>query len=155
MGVEQLAQAISPGTLLLLDSSILIAYFDGSEAISSLAVEIVDHFVRSGRNEALVSAVSAMEILVRPLRLASGVDRPIVDFLKSFPHVRVAPIDLDIALEAAAIRATHGFSPPDALIVGTGIELGSKYLVTNDETWLRRLAPVTSGIQVCYVSRYL
>jgi predicted nucleic acid-binding protein len=155
MGVEQLTAAIAPGAVLLLDSSILIAYFDGGESVSPLATAIVDDFVRNGRNEALVSAVTAMEILVRPLRLTTGFDRPIVDFLRNFPHVRIAPIDLEVALQAAVIRATHGLTSPDALIVATGMEAGSDYFVTNDEVWARRLGPVAPRVHVCYVSHYL
>jgi predicted nucleic acid-binding protein len=155
MGVDSLAGAISPGALLLLDSSILIAYFAGSEKVSPLAETIVDTFIRTGRNEAVISVVTAMEVLVRPLRLATGVDRPIVDFLRNFPHVRITPVDLEIAVAAASIRAAYRLSPPDALIVATGLSAAASCLVTNDEAWSRRLAPVTPSIDVCYVSEHL
>ncbi len=155
MGIEHLTVAIPVGARLLLDSSVLITYFSGNEPVSPLAAAIVDSFVRTGRNDAIVSAVSVMETLVRPLRAATRVDRAIVDFLKNFPHVQVAPVDFDVALEAAAIRAIHGLRAPDALIVATALGAGARYVVTNDGAWAQKLSSMSARIGVFTIGDYL
>jgi hypothetical protein len=50
----------------LVDTSVPIAYVDPSDATRAVAVLLIDDFMRSGRNAAIVSPVTAMEILARP-----------------------------------------------------------------------------------------
>jgi predicted nucleic acid-binding protein len=150
-----LLRDIPEGDRLLLDTTTLIAYLNGNELISPLAATIVDEFVHAGRNEAVVSMVTVMEILVRPLRRGPGVYRHAVDFLKNFPHLRPIEIDLTIAQEAANLRATYSLSAPDALIVGTGLATQVGHLVTNDAAWKTKLRPLARRISVCYLRDHL
>jgi hypothetical protein len=68
MSKASLESALPEGERLLLDTTTLIAYLDGGETVSPIATHIVDEFVRTGRNESIVSMVTVMEVLVRPLR---------------------------------------------------------------------------------------
>src|ERR671938_150453 len=113
MSRAALERKLPAGQRLLLDTSALIAHLDGGEEVSPVATHIVDGPVREGRNPALVSMVSVMEILVLQLR----------------------PVDLPVAEEAARMRAMFGLAAPDALIVATGIANEATQLVTNDRRW--------------------
>jgi PIN domain nuclease of toxin-antitoxin system len=53
-----------------LDTSALIAHLNGNELASSAATFVVDEMVAKGRNEAVISMVSALEILVHPLSVS-------------------------------------------------------------------------------------
>ena len=141
---------------MLLDSTTLIAYLDGGEIASPIAKHIIDEWVQPGRNPGIVSVVSVMELLVRPMR--TGVPaayRHIIDFLTRFPHLSVAVADLAVAHEAAALRASHGFRAPDALIIASGLLNQVSHLVTNDSDWKNRLEPVAQRVRVCYLTHHL
>lgn len=155
MSLAGLERTVSPGDRVLLDASALIAYLNGGEDVTPI-MDRVMMWVQSGRNEAIVSVVSVMEILVRPLRLgAAGDCQTITDFLTHFPHLQTGPLDLSTAQEAASLRARYGFSPPDALTIAAGLLTQSANLVTNDEEWIRRLRPIAPRTKVCYLKSYL
>jgi predicted nucleic acid-binding protein len=139
----------------LIDTSVLIAYFEPSDATHDLAVLLIDDLVRSGRNPALVSPVTAMELLVRPLRVAPKAAAHVHDFLVHTPNLTLLPIDLHVAQEAASLRATHNFKAPDALVIATGIVGQVGHLVTNDAEWQKKLASMEARIKIAELSNYL
>lgn len=137
-----LLERIAPGERLLLDSSVLAAYLDGGERTSVLAIELLDELVASGRNPAIVSMVSVLETLIRPLRRLPEAHATVLAFYRDFPNLVAAPVDLDVAAEAANLRVAFGLAAPDALIAATGLAAGVALLVTNDRAWAGRLAPL-------------
>jgi len=139
----------------LVDTSVLIAYFEPSDATHAVAVLLIDDFVRNGRNAALVSPVSAMELLVRPLRVAPQGVAHVHSFLVHTPNLTLLPVDLQVAQEAASLRATHNFKTPDALVIATGIVGQAAHLVTNDADWQKKLAPMHSRIEVTELMNYV
>lgn len=143
-----LTDRVLPGDRLLLDSSVLAAYLDGGERTSALAIELLDDLVRTGRNPAVVSMVSVVETLIRPLRRLPAAHATVLAFYREFPNLVTAPVDLDVAAEAANLRVAFGLSAPDALIAATGLTAGVSHLVTNDRAWLSRLAPLRDRTQV-------
>ena len=156
MSLASLERSIPAGDRVLLDSSALIAYLNGGELVTPVAQHIVDQFVAGGRNSAIVSMATAMEILVRPLR--TGVPshyRHVLDFLRRSPGITAQEIDLDTAYEAARLRADHGFKPADALIVASGLVSQVGHLVTNDDAWTGRLTPLRGRIVVCLLKSHL
>jgi predicted nucleic acid-binding protein len=146
---------LPPGDRLLLDAATLVAYLDGGEVVSPVAACVVDEFVRDGRNEGIVSMVTVMELLVRPLRHGPAGYRHALDFLTNFPNLRAAVIDLPVAQEVASLRASHNFRPPDALTIASGLVYQVGHLVTNDAGWKTRLAPVRRRVAVCYLADHL
>ena len=70
MSRSSLEAAVPPNTEILLDTSVVLAYLNASEAASPAATVVIDDFVRTGRNRATISVVSVAEMLVRPLPLA-------------------------------------------------------------------------------------
>ena len=140
---------------MLIDTSVLIAYFEPSDATHALAALLVVSFVRTGRNAAVVSPITAMELLVRPLRVAPQSAVHVHDFLIHTPNVTLLPVDLHVAQEAASLRATHNFKTPDALVIATGLVGQVGHLVTNDAEWKKKLAPMGSRIQVAQLGTYV
>lgn len=102
MSRARLERALPVGDRLLLDATTLVAYLDGGEIVSAVASCIVDEFVREGRNEALVSMITVMELLVRPLGHGPTGYRHVLDFLTNFPNLRPVVVDLPVAQEAAS-----------------------------------------------------
>ncbi|MGH7903249.1 MAG: type II toxin-antitoxin system VapC family toxin [Candidatus Dormibacteraceae bacterium] len=135
MSISSLERAIPAGSRILLDSSTLIAYLNGGEAASDAATHVVDSLVRSGRNVAVISMVTVIEILIRPLRRAPEHYHHVLDFVTHFPNFQPQPIDLAAAQEAAGVRARQGLPTSDAIVVATGLTAQVACLVTNDDRW--------------------
>jgi predicted nucleic acid-binding protein len=155
MTIASLERALPDGDRLLLDTTALAAYLDASEATHDLARHVIDVLVGGGRNPAIVSMITVMEILVRPLRATPHGHHTILAFIRGQPNLIAVPVDLQVAQDAATLRATQRFSPPDALIVGTGLATQVGHLVTNDRDWARKLAGLESRIRVCTLSDHL
>jgi len=96
-----------------------------------------------------------MEILIRPLRATPTGHHTVLAFLDHHANLEAVPLDLQMAQDAAFLRAAYRFSPPDALIIGTGLACQVAHLVTNDLDWERKLAAVEGRICVCTLSRHL
>jgi hypothetical protein len=60
-----------------------------------------------------------------------------------------------VAQDAAFLRATARLSPPDALVVGTGLAAQVGHLVTNDRRWSTKLASMTDRVRVVMLSDHL
>ena len=86
-----------------------------------------------------LSVVSAAELLIRPIR-AGGADLSFMHaFLRGFPHLHTLPMDLDVALESANIRAFARLPLPDAILVASALLAGCEAIVSNDQAWHQRL----------------
>lgn len=141
---------------LLVDTSALLAYLTTAEPAHPIAALVIDEFVRPGRNSAVVSAVTAMEALIRPLRAEQAETyETIVHLLRNFPNLALREVDFDVAERAARLRARFDLPTPDALIVASGLASGARRLVTNDERWVRRSSDLGEGVIVHYLESYL
>jgi hypothetical protein len=60
-----------------------------------------------------------------------------------------------MAQEAASLRAEHRFTPPDALIIGTGLACQVGHLVTNDGDWGKKLRSLQGRIKVVTIGNFL
>jgi predicted nucleic acid-binding protein len=121
---------------LLLDTSVLIAYLDGDDETTPVAVAIIDGFIRSERNRAIVSMVTVMEVLVGPARTGDrDLYAAVIEFLTQLPGLRLQEVDLGIAERAASLRARYKLRAPDALIVATAATTGVGRIVSNDRSW--------------------
>jgi predicted nucleic acid-binding protein len=128
--------AIPAGATILLDTSAVLAYLSGAESTSAAAASVIDRFVASGRNLAVVSAITVTEALVRPMRAGSSTAiRLVDDFLLQFPNLRVEPVTVAVAREAARIRAATAAPTPDCLILATAVLAPASIVVGNDASW--------------------
>lgn len=152
MAVASLGSAIPPGASLLVDTSVALAYLTGTEPTSSLAAELFDSFVATGRNVAALSVVTVQEILVRPFRSGPPAVATAEGFLRHFAEIQMVDVTYDIAREAARIRASTGIRAPDALIIATALITRADVLVTNDQSWPARIVPVVPSLTVCVLA---
>ncbi|HEV3309540.1 MAG TPA: PIN domain-containing protein [Chloroflexota bacterium] len=149
MKVANLATQIQPQTRILFDASVIIAYLDGKDAYSSLAAHLLDEFVASDRNLAVVSAVTVMEVLVRPMRSGPPEGyRHVMDFFQRFPNLTCLPLDLAIAQEAASVRAHFRLGASDAITVATAIVGQTSYILTADREWATKLKPLADRVNI-------
>jgi predicted nucleic acid-binding protein len=128
--------AIPAGVTILLDTSAVLAYLSGAELASAIAASVIDDFVSSGRNPAVVSAITVTETLVRPMRAASATAIQLVDdFLLQFPNLRIEPVTVAVAREAARIRAATAAPTPDSVILATAVLAPAPIVVGGDASW--------------------
>jgi predicted nucleic acid-binding protein len=128
--------AIPAGVTILLDTSAVLAYLSGAEPASAAAASVIDGLVASGRNLAVVSAITVTETLVRPMRAASPTAiRVVDDFLLRFPNLRIDPVTVAVAREAARIRAATAAPTPDSVILATAVLAPASIVVGGDATW--------------------
>ncbi len=121
----------------VVDAGVIIGFLDANDAHHSTAHRALGD-ARS-RNDRIVLPASAFaEILVGPAR--RGVDavaavRGLVDRVP----LAVEPLDAEIAVVAAAIRARHpSLKLPDALVIATASHIDADHLVTTDRGWPTR-----------------
>jgi len=155
VSLPSLLEAIAEGDRVLLDTTVLAAFLDATDATHPVARHVVSELVASGRNPAVVSMVTVMEILVRPMRATPPGHHTVLAFLRTHPNLTCVPVDLQVAQEAAHLRAGRRLAPPDALIVGTGLAAQVRHLITNDHGWSGKLATMTSRIAVVQMSSHL
>jgi predicted nucleic acid-binding protein len=155
MSLGSLERAIPPEDRILIDSAALIAHLNGGEDVSRGASHVLDVLVRSGRNPAMVSMVTVMEVLVRPRRKSLAGYQHALDFLTHHANLTSQPVDLWVAQEAATLRAMFNLSAPDALVVATGIVGQVGHLVTNDEGWKKKLTGLNSRTRVVHLGDHV
>ena len=151
MAADRLS-TIPAGDSLVVDTSALIAYLRGNETVSAAATHLMDGMVRSGRNPAIVSAISVAELLVRPLAAGLEAASAVTAFLLGFPGIAIRSADFLVAAEAARIRLLTRAATPDALIAATATLTGSRWLVTNDHELRDRLSTLEWDTNVVLLS---
>lgn len=116
-----MSELLGQHRVVALDTCVWICHLEGHPDYRGLTSEILTA-VSAGKFTAVVSELTLMELLVRPLQLER---EDVVDeheaLLTHFPNVSLVAIRREILLKAAALRARYGLRIPDAIIVATGI----------------------------------
>src|SRR3954464_8522219 len=86
--------AIAEGDWILLDTTVLAAFFDANDSTHPVAAFILKDLVATGRNPAIVSMVTIMEVLVRPMRSVPAGHHTVLGFPRSYPNLVCVPVDL-------------------------------------------------------------
>ena len=156
MGPSGLDAALGSVERVLLDTSTLIAFHSPHERVHPLAVHLMGR-IHSDDDplRGYYSAISAAELLVRPIRTGVETFTHMQDFLTGFAHLSILPADLVVAGQAANVRAIARMDLLDAFIVGTGLVCGCEAIVSNDERWRRRLEPLFARFRWIYLGDYL
>jgi predicted nucleic acid-binding protein len=134
------------------DTSTCIAYHSVTELAHPAARHLLDRVANDADPlVAYISTVSVAEMLVRPIRAGASDLKLVAEFFRGFRNLEVIDVNLDVAIQAANIRAVARLALPDALLVGTAIMAGCEVIVTNDERWARRLAPLYPQFRWIYL----
>lgn len=156
MSRATLEAAIQPGILIVLDTSAVLAYLDGSEPASPAAAHVFDEIVRSGRDQGLISAITVTEMLVRPFQFGSSVAIATAEtFLGSFPNLSISTVDYAVGREAARVRALSGLPTADAVIIATAVVREAALIVGNDDRWKAGLARLDATLAFCHLGSHV
>ncbi|HWE63405.1 MAG TPA: PIN domain-containing protein [Chloroflexota bacterium] len=139
----------------MLDSSTLIAYHSPHEATHTLAHHLLrriehDHDPLHG----YYSVMSAMELLIRPIRTGLQEFTFMHTFLSAYPNLTALPMDLTVALQAANVRATTNIRTPDAVIIASALLAGCEAIVCNDQQWIGRLRGLFPQFSWIYLGQF-
>tara|TARA_B100000959_G_scaffold255741_1_gene288344 strand:- start:3947 stop:4363 length:417 start_codon:yes stop_codon:yes gene_type:complete len=121
--------------LTVLDAGVVIGWMDDTDAHHG-AVNAVLSESRS-RGDYLVLPASALaEAMVGPAGRGNDAVETAMNLLGAVP-VETVPVDGQVAVETAALRASIGtrLRLPDAMVVATAIVLNADRLVTTDRRW--------------------
>lgn len=136
--------------VIALDSCVWIYHLENHPDYATLTRQVLEA-VEGGSCQAVSSELTLQEILVRPLQMElQDVADEYELLLSGFPNLSLKPINREILLQAATIRASHGLRTLDAIVSATARAAGATLLVTND----RHLSKVP-GIQVFCLGDYL
>lgn len=142
MDAAELDAAIGDAHRIFLDTSVCIAYHSAAEAAHSLARHLFGRIADPDDPlRAYLSVLSATELLIRPIRAGAPDLTFMHAFLRGFPNLAVLAVDLDVALQAANIRALARLPLADSILVGSALLAGCEAVVSSDGDWHKRLSP--------------
>ena len=118
--------------LVVLDSSVVIAFLDPDDALHEPAVPaLTDH----RHDELVIPASVYAEILVGPYRRGSEAVAEVEAFRADL-DVRVEAVTEAIARAAARLRSgSRSLRLPDALVIATADEIDAEKVLTGDASW--------------------
>ncbi|MFH0750817.1 MAG: PIN domain-containing protein [Chloroflexota bacterium] len=121
--------------LTVLDAGVVIALLDATDAHHSESRAALRVALDQG-DDLVLPASAYAECLVGPLRHGPEAAAIVDAFIEALP-ARVEPVTRSIARAAAGIRARHGRAVrlPDAMVLGTAVELQAHRLLTTDAGW--------------------
>jgi PIN domain nuclease of toxin-antitoxin system len=118
---------------LVLDASVLIAYFNPVDAHHASAVA---RLRRASRDECVVIASVLAEILVHPYRVGPTAVSEVEAALAAL-NMAILPVDAGLARRAAELRASRSrLRLGDALVIAAGDAFDAE-VVTADASWSR------------------
>ena len=100
-------------------------------------LELVWRWARTGQSSVATSALSIVEIMVKPLREGDAVLQRLFRDLLNSSEVRLAPTTRALWEAAAEIRAALNLRTPDALHAATSIQERCTLFVTNGSAFRR------------------
>jgi predicted nucleic acid-binding protein len=120
--------------LTVLDAGVLIGYLDPNDRHHPKAHGALGDAL--SRNDQVVMPASAFaEALVGPSRSGADAVATVRRLAARLPIV-IAPLDEEVAVAAADLRAHHrSLKLPDALVIATAAVLDAGLLVTTDRKW--------------------
>ncbi len=133
-----------------LDSALFIYHLESHPAYSPLT-KVVFEGIEAGIWAGITSAITLMELTVRPWQLNRGdIAREYEALLVNFPNLTLAIVDREVARRAAQLRAAYRLRPADALQIATCLAHQGDVFLTND----RRLARLGPDLEVLILDDY-
>ncbi len=137
--VADLRRSLAGCRLLALDTMVLSYHLANSPRYIPLTTAILEA-VESGQVAGLMTTITLAEVLAAPAQ--AGNRQAMQDYeiyLIHFPNLRLVPVDVALAREAALVRAAAGLRMPDAINVAAARLGGADAIVTNDRRWIGRV----------------
>jgi len=131
-----------------LDTSVILSAGDAADARQPCARWILDEIERGRFSFAVVSSLTVAESLVRAVSSSFEEGIAAQAALRSFPHLTVAALDFDIAVEVAHIRGATKLKVPDAIVLGTAIAHHVDAIVHGDAQWATKAKPYAATLRL-------
>jgi len=115
-----------------LDTAPLIYYIEENRNYSPILNKL---FLANSKGEFLfqTSVITLLEVLVHPMREnEQQLVEEYQNILCNSPSIDIIDLTIDIAIQAASLRAKYGLKTPDSIQVATAINAYSEYFLTND-----------------------
>lgn len=149
--MDEFSKRLAKAKVIGLDTPLFIYFLENNERYGELA-RITINGIEKGKWQGITSAITLMEITVRPWQLGlESVAREYEAVLVHFPNLSVVEVDRTIARAAAQLRAKYNVSPPDALQVAASLSYGAKAFLTND----KRLSKLQDLIDVIVLDDFV
>ena len=123
------------------DSNALIYHLNETKPYAEIVAELLNA-VERGATDGIISVITELEVLVRPLREGTQWDVEQAQAVLEAPGMHVIEMDRGIARRAAEVRAASGVDLADAVIVATALSTGCDAIVGNDERCAQRVREV-------------
>jgi predicted nucleic acid-binding protein len=122
--------------LTVLDAGVLIGALDPQDAHHLASATALEDRVATGE-ELIVPASVYAEILVHPSRQGDAAVHRVREFVRIL-RARIHPVDEELAVRAASIRAQHRVLLADAFVIATAETMAADVLTT-DRGWQQSL----------------
>lgn len=124
-----------------LDTNAIIYHLHRTEPYFEVVEELFGA-LQKGSKLAVVSTVTELELLVRPIRQDDRWELRQVRLILESAGMEVVEMNRNVARLAAEQRATTGLDLPDAVIVATGIYAECDVIVGNDARCAKRVKEI-------------
>jgi predicted nucleic acid-binding protein len=149
--MDKFIQRLTKAKVIGLDTSIFIYFLENNELYGKLA-QITINGIEKGKWEGVTSAITLMEITIRPWQLGrESIAREYEAVLVHFPNLSIVDVDRNVARVAAQLRARYNVAAPDALQVAASLSFGAKAFLTND----KRLSKLQELIDVIVLDDFV
>ncbi len=134
-----------------LDTSVILAAGDAADPRQPCARWILGEIERGRFSFATISSLTVAEALVRAVNSSFEEGIAVQTALRSFPHLTVAALDFDIAVEVAHIRGATKLKMPDAIVLATAIAHQVDAIVHADNAWATKAKPYADALKLVYL----
>ena len=122
------------------DTNLFIYLFEDGGQLAERVIQLREASIARG-DQILTSAMTAAEVLVRPVAVQSGaLELRYLEFFRN-PKLTVIPFDLKAAPHYARIRQDRTIRPPDAIQLACAAAVGVDLFLTNDTRLSKRIMP--------------
>jgi len=120
------------GKIIGLDTMVFIYHFEENQIYSPLTFSIFES-LEKGNFNAVTSVLTLLEILVKPKKENNSLlTERYKLLLETFPNLQVKTLNENIADIASSLRAKYSLNTPDAIQIGTSLEVKANVFITND-----------------------
>lgn len=129
---RSLLEGLGDRPVLAVDTAPIIYWLEGHPRLADRFAPVFDS-AEAGEATIVISTVTIAEVLAGPLR--AGNELLTAQYRQALTRGagwQVVPLDVEVAVEAARIRAAYRLRLPDAIQVATAIHAGAAALVTHD-----------------------
>ena len=120
------------GKIIGLDTMVFIYHFEENQIYSPLTFSIFES-LEKGNFNAVTFVLTLLEILVKPKKENNSLlTERYKLLLETFPNLQVKTLNENIADIASSLRAKYSLNTPDAIQIGTSLEVKANVFITND-----------------------